>query len=499
MIELPSGWAWATIEDTGEYINGFAFKPSHWGSEGLPIIRIQNLTDDSKVLNRTHLDVSSDLRVATGEILVSWSATLDAFIWSREPAIVNQHIFRVVPKEGLVQKTLLFYWLKISIQDLMKSEHLHGSTMKHINRGPFMAHRIPLPPLKEQSRIADKLEELLSDLDAGVAELKAAQAKLGQYRKSLLKAAVDGSLTAEWRKKNKPRESGAQLLERILAERRKRWEEKQLDKFRQQGKTPPKGWESTYPQPVKPDTTSLPELPEGWVWATVDQISPDDLANGRSVPSSSDGAKVLRLTAVKNGKIDLSEYKHGDWTEEDARQFAVVDGDLLIVRGNGSLALVGRGGLVEGVTEQMAYPDTMIRLRVLTGVIDPQWSAFVWDSQLTRSHLERRARTSAGIYKISQPDIFTVAVPVAPLAEQIEIMRVFAMSEAEMLTTLQGIEAGLKASTAQRKNILKAAFSGQLVPQDPNDEPASVLLERIRAERAASVAKGAKRGRKAKA
>jgi type I restriction enzyme S subunit len=123
--------------------------------------------------------------------------------------------------------------------------------------------------LVEQTRIVAKLEELLSDLDAGVAELKAAQKKLAQYRQSLLKAAVEGALTAEWRAKNTPTETGAQLLERILTERRARWEAKQLAKFKEQGKTPPKDWQKKYPEPVQPDTTDLPELPEGWVWITL--------------------------------------------------------------------------------------------------------------------------------------------------------------------------------------------------------------------------------------
>ena len=121
-------------------------------------------------------------------MLVSWSATLDVFVWHREPALVNQHIFKVVPDTRVIDKRLLFHWLKIAIEQLLNTEHLHGSTMKHINRGPFMAHKLPLPPAGEQTRIVEKLEELLSDLDAGVAELKAAQKKLVQYRQSLLKA-----------------------------------------------------------------------------------------------------------------------------------------------------------------------------------------------------------------------------------------------------------------------------------------------------------------------
>jgi len=138
---LPLGWALSTIGETGEYINGFAFKPSHWSSAGRPIIRIQNLTDPLKLFNRTTLDIPTTIVVRPGELLVSWSATLDAFLWRGEEAAMNQHIFRVVPDERLLQRDYLFYLLKAAIQEMQKTEHPHGSTMKHINRGPFMALR----------------------------------------------------------------------------------------------------------------------------------------------------------------------------------------------------------------------------------------------------------------------------------------------------------------------------------------------------------------------
>ncbi len=394
-------------------------------------------------------------------------------------------------------------------------EAVQGALYPAVRPRDIASFKFTLQSPHQQTRIVAKLEELLSDLDTGVAELKAAQKKLGQYRQSLLKAAVEGALTAEWRalrRSPSPQplpyqgggasaplsacgrgaggegETGAQLLQRILIERRASWEAKQLAKFNEQGKTPPKDWQKKYPEPVQPDTGGLPELPEGWVWASVDQLSPDDLANGRSVPTAEEGAKVLRLTAVKDGWIDLRECKVGAWSEDDAKPFAVVDGDLLIVRGNGSLSLVGRAGLVGHVEEQVAYPDTMIRLRVVDTVVSPSWVGLAWHSHVVRTHLERRARTSAGIYKIAQPDIVSVPIPVPGLAEQAHILELFEQYFQQISSTHQALEAGLRQSAAQRQNILKAAFSGQLVPQDPNDEPASVLLARIRAERAAQAA-----------
>src|SRR5690606_2617850 len=115
---------------------------------------------------------------------------------------------------------------------------------------------------------------------------------------------------------------------------------------------------------------------------------PDDLANGRSVPTGEAGARVLRLTAVRGGKIDLSEWKYGTWSEEEAKHFAVAEGDLLVVRGNGSLALVGRAGLVGPVQDQVAYPDTLIRVRTIEAIVRPAWVSLVWDSDWSRRHLE---------------------------------------------------------------------------------------------------------------
>ena len=175
--DLPQGWRLVAIDDTGDYINGYAFKPSDWEEKGKPIIRIQNLTSD-KPFNRTTKFIESKYHIVNGDILVSWSATLDAFIWKGEDAWLNQHIFKVVPNPKIVVKNFLFYLLKYEIHNLINSDRLHGSTMKHINRKPFLSHQILLPPLPEQHRIVEKIEELFSELDNGVASLKKALEQL---------------------------------------------------------------------------------------------------------------------------------------------------------------------------------------------------------------------------------------------------------------------------------------------------------------------------------
>lgn len=183
-----------TLGHLGQYINGVAFKPEDWSESGTPIIRIQNLTNPERPMNRTARQVDESYLVQRGDILVSWSATLDAFIWDREPAWVNQHIFKVIPDERVAQKRYLYYLLKQAISDMVKSEHLHGSTMKHINRGPFLAHDVQVPTLDDQRAIVDHLDLQFSRLDAAVEALKRAQANLKRYRASVLKAACEGRL-----------------------------------------------------------------------------------------------------------------------------------------------------------------------------------------------------------------------------------------------------------------------------------------------------------------
>ena len=131
----------------------------------------------------------------------------------------------------------------------------------------FEESQLPIAPFTEQCRIVAKIEELFSDLDAGVAALERVKAKLKRYRAAVLKAAVEGKLTEDWRKKNRPKETGQQLLDRILQERRRKWEEEQLATYEKAGKKPPAGWKDKYKEPAGPDESSLAELPEGWCWA----------------------------------------------------------------------------------------------------------------------------------------------------------------------------------------------------------------------------------------
>ena len=145
------------LGDIADFVNGVAFKPDDWEESGKRIIRIQNLTDSTKPFNRTNRAVAKKYEVSPGDLLVSWSATLGVFVWEGpDTALVNQHIFRVVPDHGRITPCYLRHILSDALVQM--EQHLHGATMKHVNRGEFLATTIPLPPLAEQKLIAGILD-----------------------------------------------------------------------------------------------------------------------------------------------------------------------------------------------------------------------------------------------------------------------------------------------------------------------------------------------------
>ncbi len=303
-------------------------------------------------------------------------------------------------------------------------------------------HEIWLPPTNEQRRIADRIETIFNEIDRGVDSLRDAKRAIDLYRQSLLKSAFEGRLTADWRAEN-------------------------LDKLE-------------CPD-VRIERSTSNQMP--WPSVHVRALLDAPLCNGRSVKEKEGGFPVLRLTALRGGAILLRESKDGDWREDEAKPFLVKRGDIFVARGNGSKSLVGIAGRVLQEPEPVAFPDTMIRIRLDTKAVRPEFFVLVWNSWTVRQQIETAARTTAGIYKINQGHIRGFVLPLPSLAEQSEIVRVLE-ERLESADALQSeIDTNLARAEALRQSILKRAFSGELVPQSPNDEPAQALLARIRASR----------------
>jgi len=500
--ELPNGWEAATLEDVAKWSSGGTpsrSNPSYYAGT-IPWLKTGEL--GPLVVFQTEEHISEDAVASSsakvfpkGSVAVAmYGATIGKASILGIDAATNQACAVGIPDGS---KAKFIYYFLVSQSEAFANAG-KGGAQPNISQGIVKSWAISVPPFKEQGRIVAKIEELLTDLDAGVAELKAAKKKLAQYRQSLLKAAVEGTLTAEWRTKNPATETGAQLLARILTERRARWEAKQLAKFKEQGKTPPKDWQKKYPEPVQPDTTGLPELPQGWVWASVEQVS--EIQGGiQKQPSRvpvENKYPFLRVANVARGKLKLDDVHEIELFSGELERLALVVGDVLIVEGNGSLAEIGRCALWDGSIPNAVHQNHLIRVRPI-GVV----SQFVetWLNSLGGiDKLTKLAATTSGLYTLSVGKISKIPIPIAPRSEQEAAIQVLIESLSAVDSQEQSVELALKQSTAQRQNILRAAFSGQLVPQDPSDEPASVLLARIRAERTQREADKKPRGRKPK-
>ena len=501
LLSKHETWERVSLRDVADVLNGFPFDSKLFHpSVGTPLIRIRDIISGSTDTFYTG-EFASQFLVNSGELLIGMDGDFNSARWRSSPSLLNQRVCKITPKENFYSGKLLEYALPGYLGAINAATS--SVTVKHLSSRSIEDIELPLPPLKEQTRIVNKLDELISDLNAGVAELKAAQKKLIQYRQSLLKAAVEGELTGAWRaeqeKHGEALETGVQLLERILTERRKRWEEKQLAKFKEQGKKPPKGWQDKYPEPVKPDTTNLSELPKGWVWVKVDHVGNVQLGRQRA-PKYHTGDNMvpyLRVANVFEDRIDISDIKKMHFSFDEENTFKLQYGDILLNEGQ-SLELVGRSAIYRNELPRACFTNTLVRLRTENGVL-PEFAQYIFLHYLHSGRFRKIATITTNIAHLGAGRFAEIEFPLPGVEEQKAIVQSLCAEFDRIREQIKAIEHSFKQIAAQRKNILKSAFSGQLVPQDPSDEPASVLLERIRAERETQVIKGkAVRSRKKK-
>ena len=492
MKELPEGWVWTNLGEV------FA-----WGSGGTPKKSVREYYDgevpwavigdlNDGLVSSTHsciseagLENSSAKWIPAGAVLVAMYGSIGKLGVATSPLTTNQAIAHARP--GVVPHGYLFWYLRgirSGLAGLGK-----GGTQSNISQTVIKAVPFPLAPLSEQHRIVARIESLLATLDDGLDALKRAEANLERYRASVLKAAVEGRLTARWRKENPPAETGQELLRRILAERRKRREQEQLAKFADSGRKPPGNWKSKYKEPVAPDTRALPELPEGWCWATVNQIG--DVGSGitkggRKRVAARRPVPYLRVANVQRGALDLTEIKTIPASESEIRGYTLRSGDVLFNEG-GDRDKLGRGCVWRGEIQECLHQNHVFRVRPVLRDYSPDFLSHYGNSA-GQEWFFRRATQSVNLASINQTVLRSLPVPVPPAREQEQIVARVAHELTNVERTTMELGKALARAASLRQSILKRAFAGRLVPQDPADEPAAVLLDRIRAEREAGMA-----------
>ena len=489
---IPGSWARTTIGATAEIVRGVSFPkdarklvphPGHVACLRTANVQREVEWDDLWFVPEEYVKVESRY-VQPLDVLISVSNSLElvgkvAQVTNLpQKSTLGAFISLLRPSSGLDAK---FYYYQMASPEVQSEIRYSASTttnISNISSGKLSAVTLEVPPLAEQHRIVVEIETQFTRLDASVAALRRAQANLKRYRASVLKAACEGRLVpteAELaHSEGRDYEAAGVLLERILAERRARWESQE----KRRGK---------YKEPSTPDASAQPELPEGWVWATIEQL----LARseyGTSVKCSYDaaGLPVLRIPNIVAGEIDLTDIKYATQPVPIESETSLTKGDVLMCRTNGSVRLVGKTAVVTSDLEPYhGFASYLLRFRLMETKFIPKWFHIYTTSQLGRAFIEKNAASSAGQNNVSLSLIHTMPMPLPPLAEQ---RRIVADVE-RRLSVVQQTEATVEASLARaerlRQSILKQAFSGKLVPQDPDDEPASALLERIKAEREA--------------
>jgi type I restriction enzyme S subunit len=406
--ELPHGWTWARLGDVARYINGRAFKPSDWETTGKPIIRIQNLTSSTDRINRYSKEVDEKYLIQSGDLLISWSATLGAYIYIGEEAVLNQHIFKV---ESFIDKLYLFYLVTAYLQSL-KSK-VHGTGMQHITKGKFDESVIPLPPLAEQPRIVQKIEEILTQLDAGVAALEKVKVQLRHYRQAVLKAAFEGSLTQEWRAHNKDLLETAEFLSEKVCERKKTWNGK---KTRDNGTG---------------ESQRISGAPGDWSWTRIKDIAPV-IQYGSSEKAEIDpsGIPIIRMGNLQDGKIDYSNLKYLSRKTPDVQKFFLECGDVLFNRTN-SPELVGKTAVFNRRSYQSVFASYLIRVRVDETLYSPEFLSYYINSIFGRAYISSVVSQQVGQANVNGTKLANMPIPYPSFNEQAmivsEIERLFSI------------------------------------------------------------------------
>jgi type I restriction enzyme, S subunit len=395
---------------------------------------------------------------------------------------VNQDLRALIPAAGINPRYIAHYLRGIQRQVLDRCSK-DGTTVQSVEVSALERVRVPIAPAAEQPRIVARIDALFAEIAEGEGALQRARQGLDTWRRALLKAAVTGELTRDWRAANRPTAAGADLLARIHAERQAL------------GANHSRGRRAGTAEPLI--TSALPRLPEGWVWARLHELG--EVSGGLTKNPDREGfphkLPYLRVGNVQMGRLDLTEVTEIGVRPEEQGRLLLGQNDLLIVEGNGSIDQIGRCALWNGEIRPCVHQNHIIKVRFSEPALS-SWALRWLLSPSGREAIKNVASSTSGLHTLSISKIQNLPIPVPPLEEACVVLRVLEASLAIASDAKDECEKLMRDRIALRQSILKAAFEGRLVPQDPTDDPATALLARLRGGRAGANASRGRRGRK---
>lgn len=475
---LPVGWEWTTLGNLGELLRGVSFRKDQVADnllDGyLPLIRGNNIQDGSvasaELVNVKASCVSSQQILRFGDIVLTMSSGSAALI-GKSAWIGKKHdgitfgafcaCFRAAEKYA----RWIFWFLQTPFYRGRITNLAKGTNINNLKRGHLENLPIPMPPLAERRRIVARIDALFAEIAEGEAALAAARNGLDTFRRALLKAAVTGELTKDWREANPVGETGQDFLDRIAKDRARRATGKRSRRIADSQQV---------------DAATLQELPPGWTWASLGELG--EIVGGATVdqkrrPADPVTVPYLRVANVQRGHVDLSEVKRITVERTTAQKLQLRRGDVLLNEG-GDRDKIGRGWVWDGSAPDMIHQNHVFRVRLHDGGFNPYFISH-YANELGRPFFIEKGKQTTNLASISLSKISTLPVPVPPPQEATEIMRRVSEALAASADTLAVLDAEAADAARLKQSILKAAFEGRLVSQDAADEPADALLARL--------------------